>query len=189
MVRCLSGRFRLYELGYVASGSVNDSFSEGISHDYLHGFPHTCWKYCIRRCSTQCDYFQRTDEMHLTACIVSHNRSKLYDQCTDFHVLCIIASASLCESPYVVDKFSLLITTFFDSWIISKLVPFKSRTNETLHFLLDHPRRCFIYLFPSHQTWFLLTVLIMLKYAFYILTVSLAYHISQWNRLLLFPSP
>lgn len=35
--------------------------------------------------------------------------------------------------------------------------------NETLHFLLDHPRRCFIYLFPSHQTWFLLTVLITLN--------------------------
>ncbi|EGO00821.1 hypothetical protein SERLA73DRAFT_105229 [Serpula lacrymans var. lacrymans S7.3] len=48
-------------------------------------------------------------------------------------------------------------------WIISKLVPSTSRAKETLHFLLDHPRRCFIYLFPSHQTWFLLTVLLMLN--------------------------
>ncbi|KAI5119163.1 hypothetical protein M0805_008646 [Coniferiporia weirii] len=48
-------------------------------------------------------------------------------------------------------------------WIITKIVPFESRLNETLHFLLDHPRRCFVYLFPSHQTWFLLTVLIMLN--------------------------
>ena len=30
--------------------------------------------------------------------------------------------------------------------------------------MLDHPRRCFIYLFPSHQTWFLVTVLVILKY-------------------------
>lgn len=49
------------------------------------------------------------------------------------------------------------------SWVTTKLVPKQSQLNETLHFLLDHPRRCFIYLFPSHQTWFLLTVLIILK--------------------------
>ncbi|KAH7909367.1 cation transport protein-domain-containing protein [Hygrophoropsis aurantiaca] len=48
-------------------------------------------------------------------------------------------------------------------WIISKLVPGNSRIHETLHFLLDHPRRCFIYLFPSHQTWFLVTILIVLN--------------------------
>lgn len=48
-------------------------------------------------------------------------------------------------------------------WLISKVVPRNSRVNETLQFLLDHPRRCFIYLFPSHQTWFLLTVVIFLN--------------------------
>lgn len=32
---------------------------------------------------------------------------------------------------------------------MSKVVPRQSRTRETLQFLLDHPRRCFIYLFPS----------------------------------------
>ncbi|KAG6850861.1 hypothetical protein H0H93_007479 [Arthromyces matolae] len=46
-------------------------------------------------------------------------------------------------------------------WIIGG----SSRANETLHFLLDHPRRCFIFLFPSHQTWFLLTVVFGLTYA------------------------
>ncbi|KAI0941630.1 hypothetical protein AcW1_003472 [Taiwanofungus camphoratus] len=48
-------------------------------------------------------------------------------------------------------------------WILTKMVPQRSRANETLHFLLDHPRRCFIYLFPSHQTWFLVTVLFALN--------------------------
>ncbi|GAA5879171.1 hypothetical protein JCM8547_001603 [Rhodosporidiobolus lusitaniae] len=48
-------------------------------------------------------------------------------------------------------------------WITSKIVPRQSRTRETLQFLLDHPRRCFIYLFPSHQTWFLVFTLICLN--------------------------
>ncbi|KDQ20082.1 hypothetical protein BOTBODRAFT_125633 [Botryobasidium botryosum FD-172 SS1] len=51
----------------------------------------------------------------------------------------------------------------FTIWVISKCVPENSRTNETLHFLLDHPRRCFLYLFPSHQTWFLFTVLVIMN--------------------------
>ncbi|KAJ7668683.1 cation transport protein-domain-containing protein [Mycena polygramma] len=48
-------------------------------------------------------------------------------------------------------------------WTLSCIVPAGSRSSETLHFLLDHPRRCFIYLFPSHQTWFLLTVVLALN--------------------------
>ncbi|TFY66085.1 hypothetical protein EVG20_g5004 [Dentipellis fragilis] len=48
-------------------------------------------------------------------------------------------------------------------WIIYKCTPRNSRLKETLHFLLDHPRRCFIYLFPSRQTWFLLIVLLSLN--------------------------
>ena len=49
-------------------------------------------------------------------------------------------------------------------WIITKCVPKRSRVNETLHFLLDHPRRCYTLLFPSHQTWFLLTFVLALTY-------------------------
>ncbi|TRM69077.1 cation transport protein-domain-containing protein [Schizophyllum amplum] len=48
-------------------------------------------------------------------------------------------------------------------WIASLCVPKSSNIHETLCFLLDHPRRCFIYLFPSHQTWFLVTVLVFLN--------------------------
>ncbi|GAA5916529.1 uncharacterized protein JCM6883_005449, partial [Sporobolomyces salmoneus] len=48
-------------------------------------------------------------------------------------------------------------------WIGSKLVPRDSRTKETLSFLLDHPRRTYIYLFPAHQTWQLVFVLICLN--------------------------
>ncbi|KDN49926.1 TrkH-domain-containing protein [Tilletiaria anomala UBC 951] len=48
-------------------------------------------------------------------------------------------------------------------WVFSKLTPSSSRTHESLRFLLDHPRRCFVYLFPSSQTWFLLFILCMLN--------------------------
>ncbi|KAF8622670.1 hypothetical protein AX15_006779 [Amanita polypyramis BW_CC] len=50
----------------------------------------------------------------------------------------------------------------FTIWVMSKCVPRGSRLNETLHFLLDHPRRCFIYLFPSRQTWLLLAIVFLL---------------------------
>ncbi|GAA5966621.1 hypothetical protein JCM3765_005678 [Sporobolomyces pararoseus] len=48
-------------------------------------------------------------------------------------------------------------------WTFSKLVPRDSRIKETLSFLLDHPRRTYIYLFPAHQTWQLVFVLICLN--------------------------
>jgi potassium uptake Trk family protein len=51
----------------------------------------------------------------------------------------------------------------FFLWSLSKSVNKESRTYESLRFLLDHPRRCFVYLFPSSQTWFLLGVLVVLN--------------------------
>ncbi|KAI8457986.1 hypothetical protein BY996DRAFT_361470 [Phakopsora pachyrhizi] len=32
---------------------------------------------------------------------------------------------------------------------------------DVLMFLLDHPRRCFVYLFPSKQTWILFSILLI----------------------------
>ncbi|KAJ1305946.1 hypothetical protein OPQ81_010663 [Rhizoctonia solani] len=68
--------------------------------------------------------------------------------------------------PMIVIMFFMLLagnTAFpiflrFFIWLLSKVAG--QRLHETLSFLLDHPRRCFIYLFPSHQTWFLLIVLL-----------------------------
>ncbi|QRV98028.1 potassium/sodium transporter [Ceratobasidium sp. AG-Ba] len=68
--------------------------------------------------------------------------------------------------PMIVVMFILILagnTAFpiclrFVIWLMSKCVG--RRMHETLSFLLDHPRRCFIYLFPSHQTWFLFIVLL-----------------------------
>ncbi|KAK9469239.1 cation transport protein-domain-containing protein [Lipomyces arxii] len=58
-------------------------------------------------------------------------------------------------------------------WILSKLFPAGSATSESLHFLLDHPRRCFTLLFPSGPTWWLLAVLVILNGADLILFIIL----------------
>lgn len=39
-----------------------------------------------------------------------------------------------------------------------KVCPEGSRFRNTLNFLLQHPRRCFLYLFPSRETWYLLII-------------------------------
>ncbi|GAA5966622.1 hypothetical protein JCM3765_005679 [Sporobolomyces pararoseus] len=46
-------------------------------------------------------------------------------------------------------------------WIGSKLVPRESRSRETMQYLLDHPRRTYIYLFPARQTWLLVFLLFL----------------------------
>ncbi|KAJ3912773.1 cation transporter [Lentinula edodes] len=63
-----------------------------------------------------------------------HNRQFLVN-------ICLIGKSSACELKF----------------------PRTSRLHETLQFLLDHPRSCFIYLFPSHPTKFLLIVVVALN--------------------------
>ncbi|KAK0236675.1 potassium transporter [Armillaria nabsnona] len=48
-------------------------------------------------------------------------------------------------------------------WICSKFTKPDSDMDKALDFLLHHPRRCYFYLFPSHQTWFLVFVLILMS--------------------------
>jgi Trk-type K+ transport system membrane component len=38
-------------------------------------------------------------------------------------------------------------------WLVYKIAPAISSLKESLRFLLDHPRRCYILLFPSTITW------------------------------------
>lgn len=51
----------------------------------------------------------------------------------------------------------------FIIWIMFKLTPISSRMHESLGFLLDHPRRCFMLLFPSGATWWLFAILIAMN--------------------------
>ncbi|KAI0367488.1 TrkH-domain-containing protein [Pilatotrama ljubarskyi] len=48
----------------------------------------------------------------------------------------------------------------FIIWLYTKVVKEGSPRDLALDFLLDHPRRCFLYLFPSHVTWYLVAILI-----------------------------
>lgn len=54
-------------------------------------------------------------------------------------------------------------------WSISKSVPAASRLRQTCLFLLHHPRRCFIYLFPAKETWYLLAIQLLIDLAMWIL--------------------
>ncbi|WEW56214.1 low affinity potassium transporter [Emydomyces testavorans] len=51
----------------------------------------------------------------------------------------------------------------FVIWVLWKAFPEGTAIREELHFLLDHPRRCFTLLFPSSATWWLFWVLVMLN--------------------------
>ena len=51
----------------------------------------------------------------------------------------------------------------FTIWVVSKVVRSGSPIWEELHFLLDHPRRCFTLLFPSKANWWLFWVLVLLN--------------------------
>ncbi|CAH6721822.1 low-affinity potassium transport protein [[Candida] jaroonii] len=51
----------------------------------------------------------------------------------------------------------------FIIWILLKFAKPLTLYQESLQFLLDHPRRCFTLLFPSGPTWWLLAVLIILN--------------------------
>ena len=59
----------------------------------------------------------------------------------------------------VIGMVTIAGNTFFPSflrlmiWILSILVPTHSRLHHDLQFLLQHPRRCFILLFPAINTW------------------------------------
>ncbi|KAF4435729.1 putative potassium transporter TRK-1 [Fusarium austroafricanum] len=48
-------------------------------------------------------------------------------------------------------------------WITSKAISKQSSLQEPLHFLLNHPRRCYTLLFPSGPTWALFGILALLN--------------------------
>ncbi|KAJ8508388.1 hypothetical protein ONZ45_g9333 [Pleurotus djamor] len=69
----------------------------------------------------------------------------------------------------------------FTIWATASCLPTTSRLHQTLRFLLKNPRRCFIYLFPSHQTWFLLGVVCVMMFAdwFFFLVLDLRNQLSD----------
>ncbi|KAG8417031.1 hypothetical protein J3459_013084 [Metarhizium acridum] len=60
-------------------------------------------------------------------------------------------------------------------WTMSRMVARKSVTQESLQFLLNHPRRCYTLLFPRGTTWALFGIIFILNFmdAFFILILDL----------------
>ncbi|KAG9495371.1 hypothetical protein J7337_013615 [Fusarium musae] len=58
-------------------------------------------------------------------------------------------------------------------WIMSKLVPRTSPTQESLAFLLTYPRRCYTLLFPSGPTWILFGIIFALNFIDILLIIIL----------------
>ena len=58
-------------------------------------------------------------------------------------------------------------------WTIAKIVPAQSKLHHSLTFLLHHPRRCFILLFPLINTWYLTAIQIALHLLLWIFWIIL----------------
>ncbi|KTW32362.1 uncharacterized protein T551_00452 [Pneumocystis jirovecii RU7] len=70
--------------------------------------------------------------------------------------------------------FPILLRFFI--WIITFTLPKNSLHRESLHFLLDHPRRCFTLLFPSRVTFWLFALLIILNIADTLIFIALDFN-------------
>jgi len=58
-------------------------------------------------------------------------------------------------------------------WLVSKICRKDHKIQEPLHFLLEHPRRCYTLLFPNRATWILAGILIALNIVDVILIICL----------------
>lgn len=61
-------------------------------------------------------------------------------------------------------------------WLMTKILPRGSPTQDPLNFLLDHPRRCYTLLFPSKPTWVLFAILFALNFVDTLLIIVLDLH-------------
>ena len=67
-----------------------------------------------------------------------------------YYLILIVAGASaIAGNTFFPVFFRLFI------WTLSKIVPRHSKIHHSLSFLLHHPRRCYLYIFPSTNTWYL----------------------------------
>ncbi|KAI9691945.1 MAG: hypothetical protein M1820_009653 [Bogoriella megaspora] len=58
-------------------------------------------------------------------------------------------------------------------WSLSRLVPTHSPTHHALMFLLHHPRRCYLFLFPAKNTWILFGVQVGINLTAWVLFIIL----------------
>ena len=85
-----------------------------------------------------------------------------------FYLVLIVAGAAILAGNTFFPVF-LRITI----WAMSTVVPKHSKLHHSLAFLLQHPRRCFIMLFPSINTWYLAGIQASLHIALWIFWIIL----------------
>lgn len=68
-------------------------------------------------------------------------------------------------------------------WTMSKLVPRKSAMQESLQFLLNHPRRCYTLLFPRGTTWALFGIIFALNFIDALFIIVLDLHNAEVTSL------
>lgn len=99
--------------------------------------------------------------------------------------------------PFKTAKWPMLVMTFlafagntcypillrFAIWTISKVIPKSAPAQESLRFLLDHPRRCYTLLFPSRPTWILFGILFTMNFLDVLFIVVLDLHNPEVNNL------
>jgi hypothetical protein len=148
--------------------SPSDRLSRQPEHGpFPNGVPHDCrlnllcfsWKHCV------CTFFTFSlpdfVDLFLLADFVSILYPRLWLDSPSGPVT--LAFGFQCETKDFLCNCPLRVSS--SSWAYSKVVRKSSKTYETARFLLDHPRRCFIYMFPSRQTWLLFAILIAIKLA------------------------
>lgn len=105
---------------------------------------------------------------------------------------CGLALTPTSLAPFNESIYVGLITSFFTAagntafpmflrliiWIMYKTSKPMTLHRESLQFLLDHPRRCFTYLFPSSTTWWLTGVWFLLNTVDWVLYLAMDFYSS-----------
>jgi potassium uptake Trk family protein len=71
----------------------------------------------------------------------------------------------------------------FIIWALHKMLSRRSSLQESLRFLLDHPRRCYTLLFPSNTTWILSGILFALNFVDVLLIIVMDLDNPEVNTL------
>lgn len=147
-------RFRIHELGVFTGRPVYGPLPTSLSYDCRPHFPDNCRKHGIRELSYP--DLQR---------VLIRFTSLYCKSLTRWHLARYLKYGHWISLRFTMWVFNLdvirnVVAHFVTRWLLLKLVPARFGLKEPLTFLLDHPRRCFVYLFPSHQTWFLFSVVL-----------------------------
>lgn len=71
----------------------------------------------------------------------------------------------------------------FIIWAFHKILPRRNSLQESLRFLLDHPRRCYTLLFPGNTTWILFGILFALNFVDVLLIIVMDLDNPEVNAL------